>query len=127
MLSGIETSAIRNAWISETSRDLIVGIPAAGTRILVVALALRRTKRLYEEARRRQAAEGALKQAQRPAALGQLTGGVAHDFNNLLMVVGGSARMLKRTNPKEQQSLQMIEAAVQKAESLTRRLPVGKA
>jgi two-component system, NtrC family, sensor kinase len=124
VLSGLETSAIREAWITKTSRDLVVGIPAVGTLILVVALALRRTKRLYEEARRRQAAEGALKQAQRLEALGQLTGGVAHDFNNLLMVVGGSARKLRRTNkdPKEQQSLQMIEAAVQKGESLTRRL-----
>jgi two-component system, NtrC family, sensor kinase len=124
VLSGLATSAIRDAWIAKTSRDLIVGIPAVGTLILVVALALRRTRRLYEEARRRQAAEGALKQAQRLEALGQLTGGVAHDFNNLLMVVGGSARRLRRTNKdlKEQQSLQMIEAAVQKGESLTRRL-----
>src|SRR5207248_3017929 len=69
-------------------------------------------------------AEAALKQAQRLEALGQLTGGVAHDFNNLLMVVGGSAQKLRRTNknPKELQSLQMIEAAVQKGEALTRKL-----
>ena len=49
---------------------------------------------------------------------------MAHDFNNLLMVVGGSARKLKRTRSdvNELQSLQMIEAAVQKGESLTRKL-----
>ena len=52
VLSGLETSAIWDAWIARTSRDLIVGIPAIGTLVLVVALALRRTRRLYEEARR---------------------------------------------------------------------------
>jgi two-component system NtrC family sensor kinase len=124
VLSGLETTAIRNEWISQMSRHLIFGIPATGALILVVALALRRTRTLYEEAERRQAAEGALKQAQRLEALGQLTGGVAHDFNNLLMVVGGSARKLKRTNKdsKELHSLQMIESAVQKGERLTRKL-----
>jgi two-component system NtrC family sensor kinase len=124
VLSGMETAAIRNEWISQMSRHLIFGIPATAALIVVIALALRRTRNLYEEAKRRQAAEGALKQAQRLEALGQLTGGVAHDFNNLLMVVGGSARKLKRTNkdPTELRSLQMIDAAVQKGEGLTRKL-----
>jgi two-component system NtrC family sensor kinase len=124
VLSGMETAAIRNEWVSQMSRHLIFGIPATGALIVVIALALRRTRNLYEEAKRRQAAEGALKQAQRLEALGQLTGGVAHDFNNLLMVVGGSARKLKRTNkdPTELRSLQMIDAAVQKGEGLTRKL-----
>jgi two-component system NtrC family sensor kinase len=124
VLSGMETAAIRYEWIAQTSRHLIFGIPATGALIIVVAIALRRTRTLYEEAKRRQMAEGALKQAQRLEALGQLTGGVAHDFNNLLMVVGGSARKLRRTNKdaKEVASLQMIEAAVQKGERLTRKL-----
>jgi two-component system, NtrC family, sensor kinase len=124
VLSGLETSAIRDQWLLQMSRHLIFGIPATGALIVVVGLALRRTRRLYEEAKRRQIAEGALKQAQRLEALGQLTGGVAHDFNNLLMIVGGSARKLKRANrdPNELQSLQMIEAAVQKGEGLTRKL-----
>jgi two-component system, NtrC family, sensor kinase len=124
VLSGMETVAIRDDWISQMSRHLIFGIPATGALVVVVLLALRRTKKLYEEAKHRQVAEGALKQSQRLEALGQLTGGVAHDFNNLLMVVGGSARKLRRTNkdPKELQSLHMIEAAVQKGEGLTRKL-----
>jgi two-component system NtrC family sensor kinase len=124
VVAGLETEAIRNEWISHMGRHLIFGIPATGALIIVIALALRRTRNLYEEAKRRQAAEGALKQAQRLEALGQLTGGVAHDFNNLLMVVGGSARKLRRTNkdPRELQSLQMIDAAVQKGEGLTRKL-----
>ncbi len=124
VLSGLETAAIGAEWFSQMSRHLIFGIPATGALIIVVALALRRTRTLYEEAKRRQMAEGALKQAQRLEALGQLTGGVAHDFNNLLMVVGGSARKLRRTNkdPKQLASLQMIESAVQKGEHLTRKL-----
>src|SRR3954467_3321429 len=124
VVSGLETAAIRSEWIAQMSGHLIFGIPATGALIFVVALALRRTRRFYEEAERREAAEGALKHAQRLEALGRLTGGVAHDFNNLLMVVGGSARKLRRTNkdPAELQSLQMIETSVQKGESLTRKL-----
>src|SRR3954469_13642807 len=124
VVSGLETAAIRSEWIAQMSGHLIFGIPATGALIFVVALALRRTRKFYEEAERREAAEGALKHAQRLEALGRLTGGVAHDFNNLLMVVGGSARKLRRTDKDAQElrSLQMIEAAVQKGERLTRKL-----
>jgi two-component system NtrC family sensor kinase len=124
VVAGLETEAIRAQWLSQMSNHLIFGLPATAALIAIVLLALKRTRRFYEEATRRQAAENALKQSQRLEALGQLTGGVAHDFNNLLMVVGGSAQKLKRRHhdPADVRSLDMIESAVRKGSNLTRQL-----
>jgi two-component system, NtrC family, sensor kinase len=90
----------------------------------VLWIALRRTRRLYDEADRREVAEGALRQAQRLEAIGQLTGGVAHDFNNLLMIVSGSVHRLRRhlTDAKQLQLLDAIGNATGRGESLTRQL-----
>ena len=124
VVAGLETQAIRAQWLSQMSNHLIFGLPATAALIAIVLLALKRTRRFYEEATRRQVAENALKQSQRLEALGQLTGGVAHDFNNLLMVVGGSAQKLKRRHhdPADVRSLDMIELAVRKGSNLTRQL-----
>jgi two-component system NtrC family sensor kinase len=124
VVAGLETQAIRSQWLSQVSNHLIFGLPATAALIAIVLLALKRTRRFYEEATWHQAAENALKQSQRLEALGQLTGGVAHDFNNLLMVVGGSAQRLKRRHhdPADLRSLDMIESAVRKGSNLTRQL-----
>ncbi|KIZ39466.1 MULTISPECIES: hybrid sensor histidine kinase/response regulator [Rhodopseudomonas] len=124
VMSGLETRVIRDRWLAQVGSYLIFGLPATAALIAIVLLALARTRKLYEEAGRRQVAEDALKQSQRLEALGRLTGGVAHDFNNLLMVVGGSAQKLRRrhSDPQDQRSLDMIDSAVAKGAGLTRQL-----
>ena len=123
-LAGTTTDAIRAEWFADIAAYLVVGAPATLLVFAVLWVALRRTRKLYEEADRREAAEGALRQAQRLEAIGQLTGGVAHDFNNLLMVVSGSAHRLRRDlrDDKQLRLLDAIVNATQRGESLTRQL-----
>jgi two-component system, NtrC family, sensor kinase len=123
-LAGVNTATIRAEWLSALETHLIVGLPAALLIVAVLWLTLRRTRRLYEEAERREAAESALRQSQRLEAIGQLTGGVAHDFNNLLMIVSGSAHRLRREigDEKQVRLLDAITNATQRGESLTRQL-----
>jgi len=124
VLAGVEQSAVVGEWARYMSSHLIFGLPATAFLFAGLALALRRTQRLYDEADRREAAEGALRQAQRLEAIGQMTGGVAHDFNNLLMIVSGSAQRLRSelTDKKQVRLLDMIATATQRGESLTRQL-----
>ncbi len=123
-LAGTDNSAIRAEWLSAMMDHLLFGLPATLLLFAVLWVALRRTRRLHEEAERREAAEGALQQAQQLQAIGQLTGGVAHDFNNLLMVVSGSVQRLRRSisDEKQKQLLDAITNATQRGESLTRQL-----
>jgi two-component system NtrC family sensor kinase len=124
VLAGVEKSAIVNDWLSYMSSHLVFGLPATAFLFFGFALALRRTKRLYDEADRRELAEGALRQSQRLEAIGQLTGGVAHDFNNLLMIISGSVQRLRGelTDKKHVRLLDMMAAATQSGETLTRPL-----
>jgi two-component system NtrC family sensor kinase len=124
VVSGLETEAMRAKWLAVIANQMIFGIPATAALVALVALALKRTRRMYEEARLRQSAEDALRHSQRLESLGRLTGGVAHDFNNLLMVVGGATRKLRRSAgaPQQQRALDMIDQAVSKGTSLTRQL-----
>ena len=123
-LAGVTSAALRAEWFSTMAMHLIFGLPATLLIFTLLWIALRRTRRLYEEADRREAAEGALRQAQRLEAIGQLTGGVAHDFNNLLMIVSGSVHRLRReiVDEKLVRLLDAIGNATARGESLTRQL-----
>jgi two-component system NtrC family sensor kinase len=124
VVAGIDSSAIRNEWHATMAGHLIFGLPATLLLLVIIGVALRRTRRLHVEAERREAAEAALRQSQRLEAIGQLTGGVAHDFNNLLMIVSGSVQRLRRdlTSEKHTRLLDMITNATNRGESLTRQL-----
>jgi signal transduction histidine kinase len=84
-----------------------------------------RTAELMRAAEERRRAEEAARQAEKLAALGQLTGGVAHDFNNLLQVVASGATLLKRPGLSEARRTAILDgmaSACQNARELTSRL-----
>lgn len=123
--AGLDTAAIRARWLSAISYHLIFGVPATALLFLLLALALRRTRRLNAEADRRREAEEALKHGQRLEALGQLTGGVAHDFNNLLTVIRSSVDLLQRPDLAPERRARYVAAisdTVNRAAKLTAQL-----
>ncbi len=65
-----------------------------------------------------------LQQAQKLEAIGTLAGGVAHDFNNLLVVIMGNADLVaeEEMSPEVRGALRAIEAAAERAASLTTKL-----
>jgi two-component system, cell cycle sensor histidine kinase and response regulator CckA len=69
--------------------------------------------------------EEQLRHSQKMEAVGRLAGGIAHDFNNLLMVIQGYADLLaERLPPGDslRRNAEQIQAAAQRASSLTRQL-----
>jgi two-component system NtrC family sensor kinase len=123
--TGIETATMRRELRDILLAQLAFGLPATLALFTLALYALRRTQRAEAEVVRREAAEAALKQAQRLEAVGQLTGGVAHDFNNLLMVVNGNVERLKRypvADERQRRALDAIETAAKRGASLTRQL-----
>ncbi|AMM25490.1 response regulator [Variovorax sp. PAMC 28711] len=83
--------------------------------------------RLRKESEEREAAQEALRQAQKMEAVGQLTGGIAHDFNNLLQGITGSLDVLKlRLQLGKTDNLERLiagaMASAQRAAGLTHRL-----
>lgn len=125
VVAGIETAALRQEFWSTLAFRAAVGLPVVLFMFGLALHALRRAERFEREARRRETAEAALKQAQRLEAIGQLTGGVAHDFNNLLMVVQGNADRLKRHisgSERADRALAAIDIAVKRGAELTRQL-----
>ena len=67
--AGLETSAIRARWLSTMSQHLVFGLPATALLFTFLALALRRTQNLHEEAARREEAEMSVLRGFLPAAM----------------------------------------------------------
>ncbi len=84
-------------------------------------------QRVSERTAELESAHGALRQAQKMEAVGQLTGGLAHDFNNLLAGISGSLELLQarisqgRINDLERY-ITAAQGASKRAAALTHRL-----
>src|SRR5206468_1252011 len=67
--AGIETRVVRREWLSVMLGRLAFGVPATLIMAVSLGLAMARTRKLHDEADRREIAEAALRQAQRMEAI----------------------------------------------------------
>jgi two-component system, cell cycle sensor histidine kinase and response regulator CckA len=82
---------------------------------------------MVEDITKRTVLEGALRQAQKMEAVGQLTSGISHDFNNLLSIIIGNielviAQLGKDAAPVERELADVTEAAHRGAEMIRKLL-----
>jgi two-component system NtrC family sensor kinase len=121
---GVNTHVIIAEWLRTITAHLYFGAPATIVLFALVLATMSRTREFYAEAARREAAEQALRQAQKMEAVGQLTGGVAHDFNNLLTIIIGNIGIAKRgvVEARAERALANALTGAERAAQLTQRL-----
>ncbi|WP_426166988.1 CHASE3 domain-containing protein [Sandarakinorhabdus sp. DWP1-3-1] len=134
----------RQAMVQRLSELVILGLVLAILAIVVTAIYLVRDARariveavaardaavqareqVIEEVRRREAAEGQVRQMQKMESVGQLTGGIAHDFNNMLAIIIGSLDLAIRrfSDPaRVKKSIAAAREGAERAAVLTARL-----
>ncbi len=129
---GLGTSAVLRTWYLHLFLYAGIALLAASALFGVTWLALRAAQEealartnLVSEMGRREAAESALRQAQKMEAVGQLTGGIAHDFNNLLAVVLGNLELLAKRLPDDPRLRRYVDGGLKGARrgaALTQRM-----
>jgi two-component system NtrC family sensor kinase len=133
VISGVESRMIIHDWMQAMFGQLLFGVPATVTMVVLAWIALRRTRResmayarLHQEVAQRELTEHALRQSQKMEAVGRLTGGIAHDFNNLLTAILGNVDLavlrLRQPDERVQRNLASARDAAQRAVSLINRL-----
>jgi len=99
-------------------------LQAMANQLVVASARIVLTRQRQDAAAEKARVEQLLEQRDRLASLGKLAGGVAHDFNNLLTVIMASTEFLRERHgaPEQQDELDIIFEAVDRAAELTRHL-----